>query len=76
MLVGDLSVEFRQVLICIMICFLFMAVTIEVQKGLFMVLVLVGNSEMGAHLTFDLGYLNCLRHWFRSRAVTNLVFFC
>ena len=32
-------------------------------------------SEINAHVRSDIGYLICLRHLFRSRAVTNLIFF-
>ena len=38
-----------------------------------MVLILDGNSEIGAHLSSNLCYLICVRHLFRSRAVTNLI---
>ena len=34
-----------------------------------------GNSEIGVHIWRNLGYLICLRHLIRSRAVTNLIFF-
>ena len=39
-----------------------------------MVLILDGNSEIGAHMRSDLDYLTCLRHLFRSRAITKLYF--
>ena len=39
-----------------------------------MVLILDGNSDVGAHVRIDLGVLVSLRHLFRSRAVTNLTF--
>ena len=35
------------------------------------VLILYGKSEIGAHVRSDLGYLICLSHLIRSRAVTN-----
>ena len=38
-------------------------------------LVLDGNSEIVAHVGSDIGYLICLRHLIRSRAVTNQFFF-
>ena len=34
-----------------------------------------GNSEKGAHVWSDLGSLICLRHLFRSRAVTDKTFY-
>ena len=34
-----------------------------------------GNSEKGAHVWSDLGSLICLRHLFRSRAVTDMTSF-
>jgi len=34
-----------------------------------MVLKINGNSEIGAHVWSDLGYLICLRHMFISRVV-------
>ena len=37
-----------------------------------MVLISNGNSEIGAHVRRDLGYLICLMHLFRSGALTNL----
>ena len=42
-------------------------------KVMTMVLILEGNSEIGAHLWSDLGYLIWSRHFFRSRA--DLIFF-
>ena len=39
-----------------------------------MVVKLDGNLEIGAHVS-DLGYQNCLMHLFRSKAVTNLIYF-
>ena len=38
-----------------------------------MVLILDGNSEIGAHVRSELYYLICLGHLIRSRAVTNLL---
>ena len=38
-----------------------------------MVLILQGNSEIGAHVRSEIGYLIYLRHLNRSRAVTNLM---
>ena len=40
-----------------------------------MVPILIGNSEIGAHVRSDLGYQICLRHLFGSRVVTNRIFF-
>ena len=40
-----------------------------------MVLILVGNSGIGAHDLSVLGYLIRLRHLIRSRAVKNLILF-
>ena len=40
-----------------------------------MVPILDGDSEIGAHVWRDLGYLICLRHLFRSTAFTNITFF-
>ena len=41
-----------------------------------MVLILVGNSEIGAHVLWSkLCYLICLRHLIRSRAIANRIFF-
>ena len=39
-----------------------------------MVLIL-GNSEIGAHVKSSLCYLICLRHLIRSRAITSQIFF-
>ena len=39
-----------------------------------MVLILDGNSEIGAHVWSNLCYLICLRHLIRSKTVTNLIF--
>ena len=39
-----------------------------------MVLILDGNSEIGAHLWCDIGQLICLKHLFRPSAVTYLIF--
>ena len=38
-------------------------------------LILDGNSKIGVLLRSDLGYLICLRHFFRTRAVTILSYF-
>ena len=38
-------------------------------------LILDGNSEIGAHVRSNLWYLICLRHWFRPRAVGNCIIF-
>ena len=40
-----------------------------------MVVKLDGNLEIGAHVQSDLGQQICLMHLFRSRAVTNLIYF-
>ena len=40
-----------------------------------MVLILDGNSEIGAHVRSNLCYLICLGHWIRSRVVINRDFF-
>ena len=40
-----------------------------------MVLILAGNSEIGAHVWSDLGYLIDLFKAFVSKAVTNLNYF-
>ena len=40
-----------------------------------LLLILDGNSEIGAHVRSNLDYLIFLKHLFRSRAVTNLIFF-
>ena len=45
------------------------------NKGQVMVLTLAGNLEIGAHIGSILCSLICLRHWIRSRAVTNRVMF-
>ena len=37
-------------------------------------LILDGDSEIGAHVRIDLGYLICSRHLLRLRAVTNSIF--
>ena len=37
------------------------------------VLILDGNSEIGAHMLSDLEYLICSRHLFTSRIVTNQI---
>ena len=39
------------------------------------VLLLYGNSGIGAHMQSNLGYTICLRHLFRSSTETNLIFF-
>ena len=39
-----------------------------------LVIILDGNSEIGAHLWSTLGYFICLRHLYGSRAVLNLIF--
>ena len=39
-----------------------------------MALTLCGNSEMGAYVWRYRGYVNCLRHLFRSTAATNLIY--
>ena len=44
-------------------------------NAVIMVLKLDGNSEIGANVWSYLGYLICLRHLIRWRAVTNLFFF-
>ena len=38
-------------------------------EGATMALILDDNSEIGAHVARHLGYLICLRHLFRSKAV-------
>ena len=43
--------------------------------NMLMVLMLDGYLEMDAHVRSDLCYLICSKHLFRSRAVTNLIFF-
>ena len=35
-------------------------------------LILDGNSEIGAHMSSEIGKLICLRHLFKSTAVANL----
>ena len=40
----------------------------------FMVLILDGNSEIGAHIRRNICYLICLMHLIRSKAVTNQFF--
>jgi len=40
-----------------------------------MVLILNGNSEIGADVWIDLGYLICPRHLFKLRAVTDMKYF-
>ena len=49
-------------------------VIIELGLDASIVLILDSNSGIGTHVRSDLGYLICLRHLFRSRAVTNLIF--
>ena len=39
-----------------------------------MVVILDGNSGIDAYVWSDLGHYICLRHLFRSKAVTNLIF--
>ena len=39
-----------------------------------MVLILYGNSEIGAHVRTNFRYLICLRHMIRSKAVANMFF--
>ena len=39
-----------------------------------MVLILDGNSKIGAHIRNTICYLICCRHLIRSRAITNLIF--
>ena len=39
-----------------------------------MVLILDGNSEIGAHVRSNLCYLSCLKHLIRSRIDTNRIF--
>ena len=41
----------------------------------FMVLILNGNIEEGAHVRINICYLICLSHLIRSRAVISRVFF-
>ena len=41
-------------------------------SGAHMVVILDDNSEKSVHLWSNLGYVICLRHLFRSSAVTNL----
>ena len=45
--------------------------------GQFNILILIsdGNSDIGAHVWSNICYLICLRHLFRSRAVTIFFFF-
>ena len=43
--------------------------------GQIMVLIVDGNSELGAHVGNNLWYLICLRHLIISRAVTNQISF-
>ena len=45
------------------------------SKRFLMVLILDASSEMGAHGRNNLCYLISLRHWIRSRKVTNPIFF-
>ena len=46
------------------------------NKGVIgMVLILGGNSEIGAHAQSDIGQLICLRYLFRPTAVSNLKLF-
>ena len=40
-----------------------------------MVFILDGNSEIGAHVWSKFRNLICPRHFFISRALTNLIFF-
>ena len=40
-----------------------------------MVLILDGNSEIGAHVGSNICYLICLRHLIRSRVVSNSIYF-
>ena len=40
-----------------------------------MVLILDGNSEIGAHVICNLFHLICLRQFIRSRGVTNFILF-
>ena len=39
------------------------------------VLILDGNSKIGAHVRSNLPFLICLRHWIRSRGFMNRMFF-
>ena len=41
-----------------------------------MVLILDGNSEIGAHVWRNLGYLICLRQLFRSQKKNLVSFIC
>ena len=47
----------------------------SVQIPKVMVLILDGNSEIGAHVGWNICYLIWLRHLIRSRAVRNRIFF-
>ena len=42
---------------------------------LYMVIILDGNSGIGAHVGNNLCYSICFRHFIRSKAVTNRIFF-
>ena len=46
----------------------------KLHKVLSIVIILDGNSEIGAHARSDLGDLICLSHLSRTRAVINLIF--
>ena len=51
-------------------------ICVVLEKNLYsMLLILGGNSEIGAQLRSNLCYLICLRHLIRSREVTDLIFF-
>ena len=44
------------------------------RKQITMILISDGNSEMGAYVRSNLYYSICLRHFIRSRSVTNRLF--
>jgi len=45
------------------------------STNVIMVLILDGNSEMGAHVRSNLLYVICIIHLIRARAVTNRILF-
>ena len=45
---------------------------LKVDTDIVMVLILDGNSEIGAHVWSEIGAKICLRHLFRSTAVAGL----
>ena len=47
----------------------------RIEYGGFMVRILDGNSEIGAHVRSNLCFLICLRRFIKSREVTNLNLF-